>query len=347
MLEYAQKCTILNYKKDKFNKLIKKKIEINSNNQELNSNVIVLDTSSQQFQNSINVFKSSIAYTDWYEAIQNQDALGLLVKINSLDLMTKLGFEKNLHIENITTTFMPVKDMINVLSDYFINKQKYGNINFKSIIQSPTFGECNSVIPLYINKYHWKIAKNYIKPMLGLAISHNPMCYNNNYIKYLFTIFAGMMCFTFKPENINEQWLTCLIVYLRTCAEICFENGYNRGIVKYVDTFISKNIISIFDYDKIISQTICVGYVLDDDKIKLLLETILKRLDLNELESHLELLVAYYKMNMFMKVLLNKVNNYNNFIKLLESNYGVLPNDILVFLVNEMKIINKTILNLI
>lgn len=351
MLEYSKKCKT-NFN-GRYEKIMRKRIDKNNINTEKSEELNLIEDI--RLQKSLEFFKSEITFSNWYDEIKNNNALGLLMKIDSSGL-TKLGIGKNLIIENISTNFMPILDMIDVLTKFFSNKSNFGDISYKNILFGTTIGNCNTVIPVYINKYHWKVAKKYIDSMLGITISHNPLCYTKNYQKYLLTIFAEMMYYTFKIEQINEKWMGYLITYLRTCAEICFENKHNRNnLVKYVDEFISNNkdFKTVYDYDNVISQTICTGYILDDNKISKLLNQIIKRVivkisndlknNLNfkilekKLEPILEVLMSYYKMNILMNKLLQKTNGYNNFIKLLEYNYGLLDDEILTYLVVEIK----------
>ena len=68
----------------------------------------------------------------------------------------KLGFGASTNIMNITSTFYPCNDYIELCNEFFNNNNDLAQgLMFKG----NAIGNGNCVIPLYINKNHWIIAK--------------------------------------------------------------------------------------------------------------------------------------------------------------------------------------------
>ncbi len=335
------------------------------------------------FLKSCEFYNSPITLSNWFEEMRVGDVFGISLQIISSNL-AKLGVRYEVHIENITMTLVPISNYIKSTIDVF-NSDMYdfGNINERVVLTGENIGDSNCVIPIYINKYHWIIAKRYLKPVLGQIFAHNPLGYTDRHQYFMFTIFNDMMKRLFDDDISNKQ-VQLYIAYLRTCAQICFDNKYNYGIRKYIDMYISdpqKRIFNtLYDYDNIVCQPLCTGYIIPDDKIKLLIkylveETVRKGVaiekydtayiynlesekftlsgineELDELLDNinkgtkyiLETLMSFYSMNKILGKLYEKVGSYSRFIKLLENTYGMLPDDLTLFLLNEIKKVETT-----
>ena len=224
------------------------------------------------FNESCEFFNSSVTLSNWFEEMQNDNGMGLLLKINSKSLN---GYFNHIRIDNITNTYFPVIDYISTINEYFKKNTNeiFGDLNSKNIISGAAIGDANSIIPFYINKHHWKIVSKYIEPLFGIMIAHNPFNHNNNK-SILFTLFVDMTIKLFdnSKKDLNEKYIKTYIAYLRTCAEVCFENKFNHGIRKMVSQYLSDPLFrvskEISPYDKICSQTMVTGYILNDIDLK-------------------------------------------------------------------------------
>ena len=295
--------------------------------------------------------------------------MGLLLKLSSNNLAKTGVFRNNVTIQNITNTYLSVIDFINTTTNYFdknINTV-FGDLNKKNIIEGVVIGEANAVIPLYINKYHWIIAKKYLEPILGIIISHNPFNFTDGYKSLFYSIFSDMTrrLFSSNKENLSHNFIKTYMAYFRTCAEICFENKYNHGIKKLVSMYLSDPLKRIskdnYVYDKICSQMLCTGYILDDANMKILILYIIEelirinicdydelyidyvlKLDKKEIDNEitnminvinkkisvgLESLVSFYKMNKIIDEIIKTNVTYGQFIRQIDENYGLISND--------------------
>lgn len=228
---------------------------------------------SYAFEESKDFISSLITLTNWYDDMKNGGATGLLIKVTT-DNLIKIGIKREFRIESITTTFMPIVEYIESMINYFDEKppSDYGNLNAKNVITGNVIGNGNIVIPLYINKYHWDIAKILMKPMLGLSLSHNPFTYLKNYDSLVFSIYSEMLRLTLVDNKfkLNDKWIKTLFIFSRTTAQLCFDNKYNRGIKNHVSKYITEPKFRInnliYDYSNIIGQSISTGYLFDNNE---------------------------------------------------------------------------------
>ena len=85
---------------------------------------------SKIFEESKEFISSVITLSDWYEQMKDGSAMGLVVKVNT-DNLLKIGVRRNLKIESITTTFMPIVEYLDSVITYFNDKKHdFGNLNY-------------------------------------------------------------------------------------------------------------------------------------------------------------------------------------------------------------------------
>jgi len=335
---------------------------------------IEISMNNQLLKKSSDFITSYISLSSWIDELNNNGSMGLVFKIKSTDLC-KLGIGLDIVVENLTTTFFPYNDYLITLDNYLSKKDITGNINGKNIIFGNAIGNGNCIIPIYINKKHWIVGKEHLNNMLGIIAAHNPFAYSKNHLNCLFKFlidFSVNLIFFENKDEINQKtsykWLNCYFLYFRTCSEVCFEKKYNRGIIKLVDNFIKnpkKRIMyDQFYYINLLSQMLCTGHVLEDDKLNMLIEIIFEELirinimniiyplkkpdeEKNYLEEfnkkftfinfHVKVLITFIKLNKIMGMMINKIGSFNKFIKMLDSNYGLMDEDIINWLKNIIK----------
>lgn len=376
--EYGKKSKII-YSKQKFknmmdNRIISNVTKIKDNCTEKSSEDIVNfikindNLSNNIFNSSCEFFSSPITLSNWFDEIKNGNGMGLLLKISTNDL-AKIGILDNILIDEINTTFFPIIDFVISALDYFEKNKNmaFGDLNKKNIISGMAIGDANAILPIYINKYHWKIVKPYIEQTLGIIISYNPYGYSPSHKNFFFLVFNEMTIELFTKEAQNEKFIKCFISVMRTCAEICFENKFNYGIKKLISDYVKYPLCRIskskYPYDNLFSQSLVTGYILNNDIMKKLLIYILeellrlfvkskkysesyidyiinlhdeefdKEVDIiitsitNKIQYDLKNMISYYHCNNIFLELFKLYGSYSKFIKSLEENFGMISND--------------------
>lgn len=277
-----------------------------------------------EFEKSCETFYSVISVSNWFDELKNGSSMGFMIKLSSDDI-SKLAIPgSRVKIEEITLTFLSIKDYIDSIIYHFDkNKNDYGNLNNKEIFKGNGLGCSNAVIPLYINNYHWQQAKKHMPYVFGIILAHNPLGYNENHLNFMFYLLADMTRRTFI-ENSSIMWLKLYFALLRTCSEIAFEKKYNKGIKSLINNYIEEPykrlILRPFDNDVIIGQILCTGTKLESDKFNKFIEYIfedcirrkvsslynvnyiqylitIKKEKKNELEEELNTLINYVDQN--------------------------------------------------
>ena len=172
-----------------------------------------------------------ITCSNWIEELEDNSSMGLLLKVSN-NHSSMLGWTADVDIVNITNSFIPISTYYDVLDNFIKNKNnKSTNINYRDIIHGTAIGNGNCIIPLYINKDHWKLAKNDMDLVLGIIMAHNPFMYNKYHVKFVFRL---MTHFNYEliSSNLNLKLISCFWATFRTVAEISFDKKYNRGIKK-------------------------------------------------------------------------------------------------------------------
>ena len=340
---------------------IKKEIDIikNKYHQELNN----------YNMESFDFFTSNISLTNWLEEIEINSSMGLLYKINTTEL-GKIGFLSNVQILNTTTTFISTKDYLDSIISRMEITNSNGNLNNINIFTGANIGDSNAVIPIYINKHHWKIASTYIKPLLSIAIAHHPYGWEKSFNNIYFIILISMTKQCYHTNNLNEKWIKTYFIVMRTCYEIIKENKYNidKLVKKYIDD-LSLGIHTKFNINVLLGQILC-----SDTKIELLNE-IIEKMFFNILISKKIKLMGYHTkyieylkdMNTIdeikhdldecfnqintqfneefksiiyvyeIKKILNNVNTINQIMKEIDDNNSLITNDIIKLIRENIK----------
>lgn len=177
-------------------------------------------------QKSLEEFKSGITLTTWLDEIKTGGSMGLLISVNTNKLCA-LGYGcSQIEVVSTSNTYMPVKDYIESVLLHLEDEQN--EINNAKIIKGNMI-DANSIIPLYINKTHWGVARKQLQLTLGITFAHNPFGYVEKHDNYLFALLTNM-----NIKNINSYFGV-----FRTCAQVAYEKGYHKGIKKLMTDFMN------------------------------------------------------------------------------------------------------------
>ena len=236
---------------------------LSSVNDEIDEYIDEVDEDNEVFEKSTDFYNSFLSLTDWFDEIQSGGSIGLLTNISTTPL-GKLGINCGIKYNDISTSFIPIEDYLFSALKYFNDNpgDAYGNLNDKNIIKNDN-NSYNSVIPLYINKFHWICTKKFIPFVLGISLSHNPLGFTEKHHLFFFSLLsqftARLVC---NNDYNNDTRITTYISYLRTCMQVSIDNGYSRGIYKLIDHYLNDNkkhvLPSIDAYQTILGQLLCV-----------------------------------------------------------------------------------------
>jgi hypothetical protein len=327
-----------------------------------------IDLENKKLEKSLDFITSFISLTTWGEEINSNSSMGLVLKIHSTNFC-KLGVGSNLIVNNFTTSFFPYNDYLLTLNNYLEKNYIPGNINGENIIFGNAIGDGNCILPIYICKSHWKKARVDLNNMIGIISAHNPFGYNKNKIKSIFKILVDMSTHLFfSGEKTTSKLINCYFLFFRTCSELCFEFKYNRGIKTVINSFIKnpkkKIMYDQFYYTILLGQILSTGFIMDNSDVNIFIDIIIEELirinikDLvfpnlkpfhdndyekniqskkNSINYHFKVLLGFLKMYDIIKKIINKLGSFNKLIKMLDSNYGLLDEELLDFIKKNIK----------
>lgn len=263
---------------------------------------------------------SSLTITNWKEEYLNANPFGIIIKYNPNKFSYKgiydinssiLKTYPNMIVNNITTNFVPLYDYYQIILFDYENENKNDDIknddddikNEKKIFNISKFniadninGNGNVMIPLYINKSHWKLTKS----LWSYHMSFINNCFEPEYnIKmdniYFYAIFKYLDDLKNPTNNKNRKSVIRLFCYLlRTCIQILIDNKFMCGV---------KN-----DYKKYFYQVLNLETV---DKNSVVAEWIIRLI---------QLIISNGISNDELKIDLNKITTFM-FKKYIDSNY--------------------------
>lgn len=177
---------------------ISNKIKLNKTNVKtiLKPNIEVKN--SPNFINSLDQIVSPISLSNWYDEYLSESCLGLLVKIKS-EYSDRMGWTTDTIQVNTTFTLIG-REQIYDGHDFFWQKNSTldnGQME-QSLISGSQIGSGNSLIPLYINEYHWVYASKYTEELLSVGITQNPYLFKPTMYKIYAHVLLGLISETIK-----------------------------------------------------------------------------------------------------------------------------------------------------
>lgn len=215
------------------------KIDIKLNNQIFN---YLIDE-------SIEYLTSNISMTHWKDEFENFNSFGLLLKYNS-NLMSCKGFYDikskilttypNTIISSISNNWISLYDYYQlVMDDIDINNLLSFNINNYELIDM-LHGNSNIMLPIYINKEHWKLVKSTWSYHLTFINNTFEFDYNKKMDNIYFIVCVEIIKNIIKKKS-NVNFIRLLIYIIRTSIQICIDNKYSYNIKITYEKF--KNIL--------------------------------------------------------------------------------------------------------
>ncbi len=246
------------------------------------------DSSDREVTDSCEFFTSVITMTNWLDELQNKSVMGLMLSINTNNIVKNGFLTKSPKFNNISTAFISLEAYLEMLNDKTKDSKEI-KLKNTEVTSDVYMGKNNAFIPLYINKDHWKVTKVYIKPILSLCFADNPVTYNKNYENLLFILLTEMTRRIFlnqeqlakhKEKNMfrNNCYIRCYFAVLRTCFEISIDRGYNRGVNNFIRLLNTKYEREnyLFNVEMVIGQMMSSGFKFDDNTTSEFINTMTK-----------------------------------------------------------------------
>jgi len=226
---------------------------------------------------SLDFTNSNLTMTNWLDEYNNYNPFGILIKYK-IDKFSHKGIihgnynllysYPNIIINSVNNNWCSIYDYYQLIQldldnrdeydDYFEDHNNNFNINNFNITDN-LLGDSNVLIPIYINKDHWKL----LKPLWKYHMSFIHNCYENEYNKKMDNIYFLILLKKLNSiidkynssKNINNNDIILFNYILRTCIQIMIDNKYLNSIKNEHDKYFKilmndkkSNVNNVFNY---------------------------------------------------------------------------------------------------
>ena len=171
----------------------------------------------KNFIKSLEFYTSQVSLSNWYDEIESKSCLGLLINVSS-EFSDKMGYSsESINVINITNTLMSPEQIYDGHKFYWDKYFKLDNGKYQdNIISGSVIGKGNSIIPLYINNFHWEYAQKYIEENISIALTQNPYIYKPIMIDLYSHVFLKFICNVLNdPSDKNIKLFISIFVTMQ------------------------------------------------------------------------------------------------------------------------------------
>lgn len=130
---------------------------------------------------SLELYISPVTCDDWLDVIDDNKCFGILINTQCPSSTITGKTYENINIKSYTNTLMTTHEVLIYQNKYIEENHRFDmGVAKTSMISGASIGNGNSVLPIYINKYHWNVAKHYVEENISLAITQNSFSFSSN-----------------------------------------------------------------------------------------------------------------------------------------------------------------------
>ena len=206
------------------------------------------DDISTVINGSDGIFKSFITMMNWIEELESKSCIGLAVSAYTTCALNKVYF----NITSIPNICVSILDFMELISG---DTNNYNiSINDICIADNPYNNDkINIVVPLYINKTHWEISKNYLNIVSNIIMYGYPFTKDMYYYRLYFSMLTDYISALFvnTKNDLSDNSVILFFAYWKTTIEI--GNLLNINCEKiFIDN--KDTNYKYFDYSSLIGQ---------------------------------------------------------------------------------------------
>jgi hypothetical protein len=225
-----------------------------------------IDDIEEIFQDTIidddsDMYITALTMSDWTDELRRYDCVGLALSLY------KYPYEKGRYTLLLNSDPMCVGSMgelFHTIRSKTIEINGPINVDNNVIISNNELNMvCNCVVPLYIHKIHWDIAKKYLNTVCNLIMYNSLVINDSSAWKIMYTIFMHVGCRVINNKNINRTTKYMFSIWL-TNHILSREYKYNKGLCTFLSKLVNDSKFqNNVDPVMLSGQIICVGLVID------------------------------------------------------------------------------------
>ncbi len=235
--------------------------------------------------------------------------------------------------------YIPINDITHTIIGFDQILEAYSNItniddqtvDYSNVLSGFGIGDGNCILPIYINKEHWKFVKLYMYNNLGIIFNRNSLDYSFNHKIIYKNVLVSMINLTFSnSNNRSDKWINLLFSVLRTNYELF---KYDKSSQYFEYSELSKFTNDIKYRTNCNLNTILVEYLIFDtsdnvihyifeELIRQVFKSIYKSINILDNVYNFEILSALYYEDNYNNSIDYNINydKVSNWIKELEDN---------------------------
>ena len=207
---------------------------------------------------SCTIYRSVISMLDWTDALKEGSCVGLAIRI------VKDNIKKNMSAVIKPSCVATSFEFLCALKVYYDEENiSYMSIECNRLMTSFTDDLSqglmyNFIVPLYIHKTHWRVAKIYLKYIFSIAKYDSLKLYDPNAWKNIYTIFVDIGAYTIG-KNISRITIKYMYSLWLTIRELSFEHKFHKGILNIIEGVCHGGMNC--DNYMMIGQSLSIGYI--------------------------------------------------------------------------------------
>lgn len=176
---------------------------------------------------------SNTTLTNWKQEYENLNPFGLFINYTTANIAYKGIYNNSIFSNYPNTAITSVSNNWISLFDYYqlvsadidINIKTSFNINEYEFIDN-LHGNSNIMLPIFINKEHWKLVKKYWSYHQSFINQGFEFDYNKKMDNVYFLVLLKNINNIVNFNN-NQNTIRLFFYILRTCIQICIDNKYS------------------------------------------------------------------------------------------------------------------------
>ena len=255
------------------------------------------------------LYNSILTRTDWVDELKYGNIMGILLSIDPKEINRAAYNLDYIPINDITHTIIGFDQILEAYSNM---KSDMGTVDYSNVLSGFGIGNGNCILPIYINKEHWKFVKLYMYNNFGIIFNRNSLDYCFNHKTIYKNVLVSMINLTFSnSNNRSDKWINLLFSVLRTNYELF---KYDHKSKNYENSELSKFINDIKFRTNCNLNTILVEYLIfdtPDNIIYYIFEELIRQV-FKSIYKTINILDDVYDFEILSA--LNYEDNYNNSI---------------------------------
>jgi len=189
------------------------------NNISININNVFLEKSLDQYV-------SLISLSNWKDEIEEKSCMGILANIicNTENI---LGYSSaSINVKDVYNTLITYQQLSEAQLYYYDKHFFFDNgKHIENSINGTVIGNGNSIIPIYINSYHWESAIKLLEFAISISLTQNTYSFKKKMLDIYYHVLLKCTTKLIENSDYSDKSIITFISLFRTCYELNLGNN--------------------------------------------------------------------------------------------------------------------------